>query len=62
MKNLANRFIHLTNDAVQKYHEDYGKFEPGNKLSYADFQRYIDTAYNNNEGGHKIKFWTQAYP
>ena len=26
--------IHLTNDAVQKYLPDYGKYEKGNKLSY----------------------------
>lgn len=34
--------IHLTNDAVQKKAEDYGKFEAGNKLSYTDFQNYLD--------------------
>jgi len=37
LANLSNRMIHLTNDAVQKKSEDYGKFEPGNKLSYLDF-------------------------
>jgi len=42
LQNLSNRMVHLTNDAVQKKAEDYGKFEPGNKLSYADFQNYID--------------------
>ena len=26
LKNLKNRMIHLTNDAVQKYSESYGKF------------------------------------
>jgi hypothetical protein len=36
-KNLANRTVHLTNDAVQKQSEDYGKFESGNKLGYTDF-------------------------
>lgn len=41
-KNLDNKFIHLTNDAVQKKSEDYGKFENGNKMSYAEFQRYIE--------------------
>jgi tubulin---tyrosine ligase len=35
--NLNNKLVHLTNDAVQKRSEDYGKFEPGNKLSYSDF-------------------------
>lgn len=32
----------MTNDAVQKYADEYGKYESGNKLSYNDFQRYID--------------------
>lgn len=26
--------VHLTNDAVQKYLPQYGKFEKANKLSY----------------------------
>lgn len=34
--------IHLTNDAIQKHGESYGKYEEGNKLSYAEFQRYLD--------------------
>lgn len=34
--------IHLTNDAVQKNSADYGKYEPGNKLSYNEFQLYLD--------------------
>ena len=38
----TSRMIHLTNDAVQKKSDDYGRFEAGNKLSYADLQRYID--------------------
>jgi tubulin polyglutamylase TTLL1/tubulin monoglycylase TTLL3/8 len=41
----TNKFIHLTNDAVQKYSEDYGKFENGNKMSYNEFQRYLDNHY-----------------
>lgn len=35
--NLGNKFIHLTNDAVQKNSNDYGKFENGNKMSLQDF-------------------------
>jgi Tubulin-tyrosine ligase family len=34
--------VHLTNDAIQKKAEDYGKFECGNKISYSDFQHYLD--------------------
>jgi hypothetical protein len=45
INNLSNRMVHLTNDAVQKRCEDYGKFEPGNKLSYNEFQMYIDKNY-----------------
>ena len=32
IKNEKNRLIHLTNDAVQKKSEDYGRFEQGNKV------------------------------
>lgn len=39
---LDNKFIHLTNDAIQSKCEDYGKYENGNKMSYHDFQRYLD--------------------
>lgn len=38
-------FIHLTNDAVQKKADDFGKYENGNKLSYHDFQKYLNSAY-----------------
>ena len=38
---VENRFIHLTNDAVQKTSVDYGKFESGNKLSYQDIDRIL---------------------
>ncbi len=38
---VDNRFIHLTNDAVQKYSPDYGKFESSNKLSYADLEKIL---------------------
>lgn len=43
IKNVTNRMIHLTNDAVQKKSDDYGKFESGNKLSYAEFQKYLES-------------------
>ena len=37
LDDLTNRQIHLTNDAVQMYAEDYGKYEAANKLSINDF-------------------------
>lgn len=39
------REIHLTNDAVQKHCPLYGRYEPANKISYAEFQRYLDVTY-----------------
>jgi len=47
---VHNKYIHLTNDAVQKFSQDYGKYENGNKLSLIDFQRYLKT----NHGGLNI--------
>jgi tubulin monoglycylase TTLL3/8 len=41
--------IHLTNDAVQKYTPLYGKYEPANKLSYVDFQKYLDSNYSKEK-------------
>lgn len=32
--NYDDKFIHLTNDAIQKKGDDFGKFENCNKLSY----------------------------
>lgn len=36
LKTGKDLFIHLTNDAIQKHGEEYGKYEAGNKLSYED--------------------------
>ena len=57
-KEISNNLIHLTNDAVQKYSEEYGKFEDGNKLSYKDFQRYLDFKYSEK----KINFLNDIVP
>jgi tubulin monoglycylase TTLL3/8 len=32
-----NKFIHLTNDAVQKKSDDYGKHEFGNKVTFSEY-------------------------
>lgn len=58
IKNLFNRYIHLTNDAVQMNSEDYGKFESGNKLSINDFQRFLDT----NQGNKQVVFMRDLFP
>lgn len=38
---LAEPLIHLTNDAVQKHGPNYGRYEPANKVSFEEFQRYL---------------------
>lgn len=43
---VKNKFMHLTNDAVQKHCPEYGKFESGNKMNYKEFQKYLDTIGN----------------
>ncbi|OMJ86589.1 hypothetical protein SteCoe_11875 [Stentor coeruleus] len=58
IKDVSNNFIHLTNDAIQKHSDEYGKFEDGNKLSYKDFQRYLDTHYSDK----KINFISDILP
>jgi hypothetical protein len=45
VKNLSNKYIHLTNDAIQANCEEYGKYESGNKLTYQDFQKYLTANY-----------------
>lgn len=42
---LSNKLIHLTNDAVQKKSDEYGRFESGNKLTFSDYQHYLDSNY-----------------
>jgi len=51
-------FIHLTNDAVQKHSDTFGKYESGNKLSFHDFQKYINSHY----GELNIWFYRDILP
>ena len=39
--NLENKFVHLTNNAVQKESSSYGRFESGNQVSFKDFGIYL---------------------
>ena len=47
LDNLDNIMVHLTNDAIQVHDEDYGKFEMANKLSFDDFQKYLDYDFSH---------------
>jgi len=43
---IDNKYIHLTNNAVQKYSNTYGAYEDGNQMSFNKFQAYLNTLEN----------------
>lgn len=56
-ENKDNHFIHLTNNAVQKYSTNYGQFEDGNQLSFDWMQVkiFIWIYFKRGEGGTESK-------
>ena len=40
-KSIEKKDVHLTNNAIQKFCVDYGKFEDGNQLSFPMFQVFL---------------------
>ena len=45
--NVDDKFVHLTNNAIQKYSYTYGTFEDGNQMSFSSFKQYIgDDCFN----------------
>jgi hypothetical protein len=53
---IDDKLAHLTNDAVQNLDDDYGKFETCNKISFLDFERYLETNYLHGS------FYKKLYP
>ena len=51
---MQSQSIHLTNDAIQKYQPDYGKYEKGNKLSYEQLDNYIKKNYEGKDFYHDV--------
>jgi tubulin--tyrosine ligase/tubulin polyglutamylase TTLL9 len=43
---VKNLFVHLTNNAIQKNHNQYSKYELGNQLSFPDLQNYCNIKQN----------------
>ena len=52
-KKYDDKLIHLTNDAIQKKGTDYGKFEKGNKVSFEEYQAYLDLFEKKKEVNFK---------
>ena len=42
---LENKFMHLTNNAIQKEGEQYEKYEKGNQVSFEDFKEFLRDNY-----------------
>ena len=66
LKQLANKYVHLTNDAIQQNANDFGKFESGNKLGFQDFQKYLQETEDlkpefKGENG-RVHFFKQILP
>ena len=57
---MEDKFIHLTNDAIQKNCEQYGKYEEGNKLTFNELQRYLHGL--PPDGRNNMEFFDVIYP
>ena len=42
----TNKYVHLTNDAIQCQSEDYGKYQPANKASFNELSKYLQSQYD----------------
>jgi len=47
--NSDNKFVHLTNNAIQMNGNEYGKYEDGNQMSFKEFQAYINSCFSNKK-------------
>ena len=57
MKDLKNRFAHLSNHCIAIKHERFGEFEPTNEMWWQDFDRYLIGKY-----GEEKSFYKTLYP
>ena len=53
---ILDKYVHLTNNAIQKFGSNYGKSEHGNQLSFQDLEKYAEA---NNLG---MDFKGKIYP
>jgi hypothetical protein len=47
--NITNSYVHITNYSIQKYNDNFSKFEHGNEVSFTDFQNYLNEAYSTKQ-------------
>ena len=53
-----HNFIHLTNNCLQQFGGNYGKYEPGNTLSFQELQEYL----NDHFPLHKVSIEEHIIP
>lgn len=56
LEDIEDKYVHLTNDAIQSRCEEYGRHETWNKLSFLEFEKYLE---QNHKG---ISFYDKIYP
>eukprot|EP01022_Parablepharisma_sp_SALTPOND_P025273 TRINITY_DN583_c0_g2_i1.p1 TRINITY_DN583_c0_g2~~TRINITY_DN583_c0_g2_i1.p1 ORF type:complete len:933 (+),score=109.88 TRINITY_DN583_c0_g2_i1:11362-14160(+) len=57
-----SKYVHLTNEAIQIRYEGFGKHEAGNKISYAEFQKYLEDASRGNKDKSPVNFYKDILP
>ena len=50
ISNLDSRFVHLTNEAVQKKSAQFGRFESGNKITLEQLDEFVQAASEERVG------------
>merc|ERR1719240_1723541 len=55
-----DKFAHLNNDAVQNKSEDYGKYESANKMSFAEFEKYLAQVSSASTAAERVASITTA--
>ena len=54
--------VHLTNEAVQIKYDDFGKHEAGNKVSYSEFDKYLENYSHKNNIKPEISLQKNILP
>ena len=58
LNNLSSKIVHLTNEAIQQKFEDFGRYEPGNKITYNELNAYLKLLNSKS----KFNFYKDVLP
>lgn len=54
-----NNYVHLTNNCLQKFGDNYGKHEDGNTLGFEAFQQHLDEVFPEHNVNVEEHFMTR---